>query len=211
MAVYTEVADDEIARFAESYGIGEVLSFKGIAEGVENSNYLVVTGNGQYILTLYEKRVDPADLPFFLGLMEQLPDHEVKELCSYLVLPRKVMHRIWLARNGYKYIERRLFEKQDNLQNSDIYNVFKKLPLETILYRMAKTKQEFVKKAASLYLSKLQDIPLEVSGKDLIALGLPPGPIFQEVLKTVHTAKLNGDVATREQQLDLAERQRTAG
>lgn len=72
MAVYTEVADDEIARFAESYGIGEVLSFKGIAEGVENSNYLVVTAGGQYILTLYEKRVDPQDLPFFLGLMEHL-------------------------------------------------------------------------------------------------------------------------------------------
>lgn len=72
MAVYTEVSDDDIAGFVASYGLGEVLSFKGIAEGVENSNYLVVTDNGQYILTLYEKRVDPADLPFFLGLMEHL-------------------------------------------------------------------------------------------------------------------------------------------
>ena len=72
MAVYTEVSDDEIAPFIDSYGLGEVLSFKGIAEGVENSNYLVVTDDGQYILTLYEKRVDPAELPFFLGLMEHL-------------------------------------------------------------------------------------------------------------------------------------------
>jgi homoserine kinase type II len=72
LAVYTEVPDDEIAAFIASYGLGEVLSFKGIAEGVENSNYLVVTSTGQYILTLYEKRVDPAELPFFLGLMEHL-------------------------------------------------------------------------------------------------------------------------------------------
>ncbi|MEM8972996.1 MAG: homoserine kinase [Pseudomonadota bacterium] len=74
MAVYTEVPDDEIEAFAESYGLGEVLSFKGIAEGVENSNYIVVTSSGQYILTLYEKRVSPQDLPFFLGLMEHLAD-----------------------------------------------------------------------------------------------------------------------------------------
>ena len=72
MAVYTEIADDEIDRFIAGYDIGAVLSFKGIAEGVENSNYLVVTETGPYILTLYEKRVDPRDLPFFIGLMDHL-------------------------------------------------------------------------------------------------------------------------------------------
>lgn len=72
MAVYTEVPDDELAGFIASYGLGELISFKGIAEGVENSNYLVVTTDGQFILTLYEKRVAPEDLPFFLGLMEHL-------------------------------------------------------------------------------------------------------------------------------------------
>ncbi len=72
MAVYTEVADDEMARFIASYGLGSVLSCKGIAEGVENTNYLVGTSSGQFILTLYEKRVDTDDLPFFLGLMEHL-------------------------------------------------------------------------------------------------------------------------------------------
>jgi homoserine kinase type II len=72
MAVYTEVGDDELARFIKSYGLGDLLSYKGIAEGVENTNYLVNATYGRYILTLYEKRVDPADLPFFLGLMEHL-------------------------------------------------------------------------------------------------------------------------------------------
>ena len=59
MAVYTEVSDDELRAFATFYDIGEVLSCKGIAEGVENSNYLVTTERGNFILTLYEKRVAP--------------------------------------------------------------------------------------------------------------------------------------------------------
>lgn len=72
MAVYTEVSDEELAAFIAGYGLGNLLSFKGIAEGVENTNYLVHTDRGPYFLTLYEKRVNPADLPFFLGLMEHL-------------------------------------------------------------------------------------------------------------------------------------------
>jgi homoserine kinase type II len=72
MAVYTQVPDDELAAFIASYGLGRVLSCKGIAEGVENTNYLLHTDKGPYILTLYEKRVKAADLPFFLGLMDHL-------------------------------------------------------------------------------------------------------------------------------------------
>src|SRR5690349_15395655 len=72
MAVYTEVSDEELARFISGYGLGRLLSCKGIAEGVENTNYLVHTTDGTYILTMYERRVDPDDLPFFLGLMEHL-------------------------------------------------------------------------------------------------------------------------------------------
>ncbi|ODR97833.1 homoserine kinase [Methyloceanibacter superfactus] len=72
MAVYTDVSDEELESFIASYDIGALTSFKGIAEGVENSNYLVHTGSGRYILTLYEKRVRPDDLPYFLALMEHL-------------------------------------------------------------------------------------------------------------------------------------------
>ena len=72
MAVYTEVSDEDLSGFVACYDIGEVLSFKGIAEGVENSNYLLRTTHGSFILTLYEKRVNPNDLPFFLGLMDHL-------------------------------------------------------------------------------------------------------------------------------------------
>ena len=72
MAVYTEVSDEELAAFVAEYDIGEVVACKGIAEGVENSNFLLQTDRNPYILTLYEKRVDPADLPFFVDLMEHL-------------------------------------------------------------------------------------------------------------------------------------------
>jgi len=72
MAVYTEIGDDELRAFVAAYEIGEVLSCKGIAEGVENSNYLLATERGTFILTLYEKRVAPGDLPFFIALMDHL-------------------------------------------------------------------------------------------------------------------------------------------
>ena len=72
MAVYTEVTDEALAAFLGGYGLGTAVAFRGIAEGVENSNFQLRTTAGDYILTLYEKRVDPAELPWFLGLMEHL-------------------------------------------------------------------------------------------------------------------------------------------
>lgn len=72
MAVYTPVEQEDLLSFLEAYDLGEVTAFKGIAEGVENSNFFLETEKGRYILTLYEKRVDAGDLPFFIGLMEHL-------------------------------------------------------------------------------------------------------------------------------------------
>ncbi|WOH81024.1 homoserine kinase [Bradyrhizobium sp. BEA-2-5] len=77
MAVYTDVAADELADFLKQYDLGELLSYKGIAEGVENSNFLLHTSKGSFILTLYEKRVAKNDLPFFLALMTHLAEHGV--------------------------------------------------------------------------------------------------------------------------------------
>ena len=75
MAVYTPVAEADLAAFLADYELGAPLSLDGIAEGVENSNFRLATERGRYILTVYEKRVDPTDLPFFLGLMEHLARH----------------------------------------------------------------------------------------------------------------------------------------
>lgn len=77
MAVYTDIRDDELRQHLRQYDLGELHALKGIAEGVENSNFMLATDAGQFILTLYEKRVNPADLPFFLGLMQYLADRGI--------------------------------------------------------------------------------------------------------------------------------------
>jgi homoserine kinase type II len=78
MAVYTDVAAEDLAEFLKGYDIGDLLSYKGIAEGVENSNFLLHTSKGAYILTLYEKRVAVDDLPYFLSLMAHLAERGVR-------------------------------------------------------------------------------------------------------------------------------------
>lgn len=95
MAVYTEVADEALVAFLADYDLGELVSYRGIAEGVENSNYTLRTSAGDFILTLYEKRVDPADLPWFLGLIEHLARHGIP--CPRPVPGRDGAALRWLA------------------------------------------------------------------------------------------------------------------
>jgi homoserine kinase type II len=86
LAVYTDIAEDDLRWFLTEYDAGTLLSYKGIAEGVENSNFLLHTSKAPLILTLYEKRVERSDLPFFLGLMQHL---SAGGLSCPLPLPRK--------------------------------------------------------------------------------------------------------------------------
>ena len=86
MAVYTDITEDDLNRFLAEYDAGELTSYKGIAEGVENSNFLLHTTRDPLILTLYEKRVEKNDLPFFLGLMQHLAS---RGLSCPLPLPRR--------------------------------------------------------------------------------------------------------------------------
>jgi len=117
MAVYTDVSDEELEAFIESYDIGALTSFKGIAEGVENSNYLLHTEAGPFILTLYEKRVQPKDLPYFLALMEHLAargiscplpvrDREgrtLKELAGRPAALISFLEGLWVRRPGIEH------------------------------------------------------------------------------------------------------------
>ncbi len=96
MAVYTDVSDADLTAFMGAFDLGRVLSFKGIAEGVENSNFYLRTEQGSYFLTLYEKRVREEDLPFFLGLMEHLSQKGVQ--CPLPVRARD--GRAWRELNG---------------------------------------------------------------------------------------------------------------
>ncbi|MBD3307098.1 CBS domain-containing protein [candidate division KSB3 bacterium] len=152
---------------------------------------------------LYREEPVEVWLLYFLGFIDKLTDPQLQEFCEYLKINQKTMQKIWIARDGYALIERPLHDRGDQVKHSDIYAVFAHLPTEAILFWMAKTKQECVKKAASTYFSKLRDVSPESSGKDLIALGLPPGPIFQTLLTTVRNARLNGEVSTKAQELEL--------
>lgn len=96
MAVYTEVSDTELNAFLGAFDLGTVLSFKGIAEGVENSNFYLRTERGSYFLTLYEKRVKEEDLPFFLGLLEHLSARGIP--CPLPVRARD--GKLWRDLNG---------------------------------------------------------------------------------------------------------------
>jgi homoserine kinase type II len=74
MAVYTKLSKDQLVNFFAKYSLGKIINYKEIKEGIENTNYFIQTDKGKYILTLYEKRVDKKDLPFFIGLMRNLFD-----------------------------------------------------------------------------------------------------------------------------------------
>jgi homoserine kinase type II len=86
LAVYTDITETDLKHFLAQYDVGELTSYKGIAEGVENSNFLLHTTKDPLILTLYEKRVEKSDLPFFLGLMQHLSE---RGLSCPLPLPRR--------------------------------------------------------------------------------------------------------------------------
>ncbi|MCX5617922.1 homoserine kinase [Bombella sp. TMW 2.2543] len=77
MAVYTDVKEEVLRDFLALYSVGELRSFTGIAEGIENSNFLVETSQDRFILTLFEKRMNPEDLPWFLGLMNHLAEQGI--------------------------------------------------------------------------------------------------------------------------------------
>ena len=74
MAVYTKLSENNLKDFFLKYNLGKLLNYKGIREGIENTNYFVETNKGKFILTVYEKRVDEKDLPFFMSLMKNLFD-----------------------------------------------------------------------------------------------------------------------------------------
>src|SRR5262245_19013995 len=119
MAVYTEVPDGDLAQFIADYDIGEAVSCKGIAEGVENSNYLLKTTKGTFILTLYEKRVLKEDLPFFIGLMQHLAakglncptpitdrnDQALKMLCGRPAAVISFLEGMWPRRPTEKHCQ----------------------------------------------------------------------------------------------------------
>ena len=77
MAIYTKLSFKEVSNILKSYSLGNLKNLKGIKEGIEYTNYLLNTTNGKYILTIYEKRVNTKELPFFINLMSHLSSNKI--------------------------------------------------------------------------------------------------------------------------------------
>jgi len=147
------------------------------------------------------------DIPFLylIAFLDRLKDAAVDEAIERLAVPPRVQNRI---RTSRLRIREALYEmyRNPNLPPSRVYDLLKDLDIESILLMMARSRRESTKKQISLYLTTLRNVKIAVSGDDLRALGLPPGPRYRRLLNDLMDAKLNGRVTTREDELEYVKR-----
>jgi len=138
---------------------------------------------------------------YFLGLLDRLKDAAVDETLERLSVPARVRDRIRAARSRYHDVLS-VIHKEHDLLPSNIYDLLRSLDLEPILLMMAKAKQDTAKKHISLYLTQLRNVKVSLTGDDLKALGLAPGPRYKELLDDLLDAKLDGKVKNRDQEIE---------
>jgi len=138
---------------------------------------------------------------YMAALFKNLPTREVKGLSKRLAVPKKYARVLIEAHEKTPRAVKVL--SSGRLDPSQIYRLFKPLALETLLYTMAYSPKDEVRKAVSLYLTQLRKVKTALSGKDLVAMGLDPGPIFSKILDTLLAARLRGEVSSREEEIEL--------
>jgi len=97
-------------------------------------------------------------------------------------------------------------EKNSRLDNSKLYEKLSSLRIEMVLYLMVCTRLKRVKRAVSIYVTNLRDVTITITGKDLMGMGLKPGPAYREIMSAVMRARLNGRIETREDELKFVEK-----
>jgi tRNA nucleotidyltransferase (CCA-adding enzyme) len=140
---------------------------------------------------------------YFLGLLDHLKDTAVEDTLERLSIPARIRERVRQTRARYRDVLY-VFYKEPALPPSRIYGLLVSLEVEAILLIMAKAKQETAKKYISLYLTHLRNVKVTLSGDDLKALGIPPGPRYKEILAELLDAKLDGLVRNRGEELEFA-------
>lgn len=144
---------------------------------------------------------------YFLGLVSGFDAHQVMALTARLQFPPKRVELVENTRRQLRFTAMQLAQWAKNHgRPADLYEILSPLSLEGLLYSMAKQRKEDLRKAISQYLTHLQDVAVAVSGRDIAALGLPPGPHYSTILRAVKRAVLNDEANTREEQLALARR-----
>ncbi|HWR72169.1 MAG TPA: CBS domain-containing protein [Nitrospirota bacterium] len=142
---------------------------------------------------------------YFLGFLDRLKDESVEEIFARLSIPSRLRSR---CRSARKYVREALFTfyRNPNLSNSRVYDLLKTLDLEPILLMMAKSKRESTRKYISHYLTHLRNVRISLNGDDLRLLGIPPGPRYRKLLAELMDARLDGEVKTREDEIEYVKR-----
>jgi tRNA nucleotidyltransferase (CCA-adding enzyme) len=136
---------------------------------------------------------------YLFGLIDQLQPEGLEEMIQRLSLPPRHRKRIVEGRREVLTILQKVHRRR--MRPKEIYILFKPLPIEVLLYLMAKTEKKELKKAISLYFTKLKDTKVSLRGKDLQALGIQPGPIYREILDALLLAYLEGRVKTKDDEI----------
>jgi tRNA nucleotidyltransferase (CCA-adding enzyme) len=146
---------------------------------------------------------------YFLGLLDRLKDGTADEVLERLSAPTRIRERVRQARAKYHDSLYMLYREPD-LRPSSIHDLLAQLDTEALLLMMAKAKQETAKRAISVYLTHLREVRITLTGDDLKGLGIPPGPRYKKLLTELLNARLDGLVATREEEIAFV-RQKARG
>lgn len=156
---------------------------------------------------LFRREAPDIWIVYFLGLVSGFDAHQVLALTARLQFPPRRVDLVESTRRQLRFTAMQLAQwARNNGRPADLYDILSPLSLEGLLYTMARQRKEELRKAVSQYLTHLQDVQIAVSGRDIAALGLPPGPHYSAILRAVKRAVLNAEVSTREEQLALARR-----
>jgi tRNA nucleotidyltransferase (CCA-adding enzyme) len=156
-----------------------------------------------YELLFMEEKVAPWVI-YMAAMLKSLSIQETEELTRRLAVPKRYAQVLMETRQKSHHLARILSKASPD--SSNIYRLLKPLAMETLLYTMAYSDRDEVKKAVSLYLTQLRRVKPALSGKDLVALGLEPGDIFSKILDILLTARLKGEVSSREGELRLVKK-----
>ncbi|KAF5059891.1 CCA-adding enzyme [anaerobic digester metagenome] len=156
---------------------------------------------------LFRREAPDIWIVYFLGLVSGFDAHQVLALTARLQFPPRRVELVESTRKQLRFTAMQLAQwARNHGRPADLYEILSPLSLEGMLYTMARQRKEELRKAVSQYLTHLQDVQIAVSGRDIAALGLPPGPHYSAILRAVKRAVLNAEVSTREEQLALARR-----
>jgi tRNA nucleotidyltransferase (CCA-adding enzyme) len=144
-------------------------------------------------------------LVYFLGLTFDSSPEDIKSLSKRLNFPKSLKEQMLTIMEHVRDVRNKLYEYQKRGGPlSEVYFILSPVPIEGILFVMASCKLEKVKKIISLYLSKLKDVKIDITGHDLMEMGIPPGPDYGYILKEVLRAKIDNKAPHREAQLEMA-------